>query len=234
MGLGGETSVRYGWLVRAVFGACLAFVYLANSVGMSSDHGVCRAMMNNVLLAYIPVEISLHVPAVRRAAAFWVVVAAWTIFYPNAPYVLTDYFHLAYVDPYVVLESGRHTRILRPDMRLWLTFTILSVSVMVSALFGTWSLDRVAGAVLERLRLAGLGWRAALVALFVTLSSAGIYLGRFPRLHSVDLLMRPRHALGQMASVCSLNMFEFVAMLSLIQFVLWFCLRLLRVSPRSA
>ncbi len=28
--------------------------------------------------------------------------------------------------------------------------------------------------------------------------------------------------------------FEFVAMLSLIQFVLWFCLRLLRVSPRSA
>ena len=105
MGLGGEKSVLYGWLVRAVFGACLAFVYLANSVGMSSDHGVCRAMMNNVLLAYIPVEISLHVPAVRRAAAFWVVVAAWTIFYPNAPYVLTDYFHLAYVDPYVVLPA---------------------------------------------------------------------------------------------------------------------------------
>ena len=108
------------------------------------------------------------------------------------------------------------------------------MSVTVSALFGTWSLDRVAGAVLGRFRIAGLGWRAVLVALFVTLSSAGIYLGRFPRLNSVDLLMRPRHALGQMTSACSLNMFEFVAMLSLVQLVLWACLRLLRASPRSA
>jgi uncharacterized membrane protein len=215
--------------VRAVFGACLAFVYLMNSVGMSSDHSLCRAMMNNVLLAYIPVEMSLHVSPARKAPVFWGLVAVWTIFYPNAPYVRTDYFHLAYVDPYAISANGRPTRILRPDLHMWLTFTILSVSAIVSALFGTWSLDRVVDALLARFRRRGIGWRVSLVSLFVALSSAGIYLGRFPRLNSVDLLTRPHHALGKMTAVCNLNMIEFVAMLSVIQLVLWGCLRLVRV-----
>ena len=222
-------ALWHGWLVRAVFGACLAFVYLTNSIGLSSDQSLCRAMMNNVLLAYIPVELSLHVSPARRAPVFWGLVAVWTVFYPNAPYVLTDYFHLAYVDPYTIAANGKPRRILRPDLHMWLTFTILSVSAIVSALFGTWSLDRMVDALLARFRRTGMGWRVSLVALFVALSSAGIYLGRFPRLNSVDLLTRPHYALGKMTAVCNLNMIEFVAMLSVIQFVLWGCLRLVRM-----
>ena len=222
-------ALWHGWLVRAVFGACLVFVYLMNCVGMSSDHTLCRAMMNNVLLAYIPVEISLHALPTRRAPVFWGLVAVWTVFYPNAPYVLTDYFHLAYVDPYAIAADGKPRRILRPDLHMWLTFMILSVSAIVSALFGTWSLDRVVDTLLAKFRRRGMGWRVSLVALFVALSSAGIYFGRFPRLNSVDLLTRPLYALGKMAAVCKLNMIEFVAMLSVIQLVLWGCLRLVRV-----
>ena len=207
----GTDALWYGWLVRAVFGACLAFVYLTNSIGLSSDQSLCRAMMNNVLLAYIPVELSLHMSPARRAPVFWGLVAVWTVFYPNAPYVLTDYFHLAYVDPYTIAANGKPRPIL--------------------ALFGTWSLDRLVDTLLARFRRTGMGWRVSLIALFVALSSAGIYLGRFPRLNSVDLLTRPHYALGKMTAVCNLNMIEFVAMLSVIQFVLWGCLRLVRVCP---
>ena len=217
------------WLVRAAFGALMAFVYVVCSFGIDSDHSLCRAMMNNLFLAYLPVEMALHVSSAHPAFVFWGMVAAWTIFYPNAPYVLTDYFHLAHVDPYIpVMEGGRRLRILRPDLRIWLTFTVLSLSALVSALFGTWSLDHVVRAVQVRIRRRGAAWLLALVTLFAALSSAGIYLGRFPRLHSIHLLTRPGHAVGQMASSCSLNMVEFIAMLTLLQVVLWGCLRLLR------
>ena len=224
------------WLVRAAFGASLAFIYVAYSMGMDSDHTLCRAMVNNILLAYLPVEMALHVSARIPAMAFWGLVAVWVVFYPNAPYVLTDYFHLAHVDPYVpVVDGGRHTRILRPDLRLWLTFTVLSVSAMVSALFGTWSLDHVARAVQARIRRPGAMWLLAIVLAFAALSSAGIYLGRFHRVHSLHLLTKPGHTLERMASACSLNLFEFMAMLTLVQVVLWSSLRLLRtISAKDA
>ena len=157
---------------------------------------------------------------------------AWLLFYPNAPYVLTDYFHLAHIDPYITQEGGKCTRIVRPDLRLWLTFTVLSVSAMISAILGTWSLDHVVGHLQARIRRYGSVWLLLLVAALAALSSIGIYLGRFPRIHSVHMLTRPRHVLGKMATACNLNMFEFVILLTLIQLVMWGCLRLLRKASQ--
>jgi len=219
---------RHIWIVRAMFGGCIAFNYLAYRVGLASDNSVCWAMVNNVFLAYLPVEMSFHVSWKRHAFAFWGMFIAWLLFYPNAPYVLTDYFHLAYVDPYVTQEGGKSIRIVRPDLRLWLTFTVLSSSAMISAILGTWSLDHVAGHLQARIRRHGSVWLVLLVATLAALSSVGIYLGRFPRIHSVHLLTSPYNALGKMATACSLNMFEFVILLTWIQLVMWGCLRLLR------
>ena len=219
---------RYRWIIRAMFCGCIAFSYLAYFVGLASDRSVCLAMVNNVFLAYLPVEMSLHVSWQRQAFVFWGMFVAWLLFYPNAPYVLTDYFHLAHVNPYVAKEGGKSIRIVRPDLRLWLTFTVLSASAMVSAIFGAWSLDHVTGHLQARIRRHDSGWRVLFVAVLAALSSVGIYFGRFPRIHSVHLLTNPCHTLGKMATSCSLNMFEFVILLTLIQLVMWGCLRLLR------
>lgn len=219
-------KTRFSWIVRAMFGSCLAFVYLAGATGLSSDSSICPAMVENVFLAYLPVEMSLHVHRFRHALAFWGMVAGWMVFYPNAPYILTDYFHLAHVDPYVA--SGR--RILRPDMRLWLTFTVLSVSAVVGAILGTWSLDHVAGLIQERIGRPKAIWRFSTVAVLAALSSAGIYLGRFARIHSVHLFTRPHRAFGEVCSSIGVNMLEFVVLVSLVQLALWACLRFLIVS----
>ena len=151
-----------------MFCGCIVLSYVAYRVGLSSDYSLCRAMVNNVFLAYLPVEMSFHVSCKRHAVAFWGMVIAWLLFYPNAPYVLTDYFHLAHIDPYVAREGGKSIRIVRPDLRLWLTFTVLSSSAMISAILGTWSLDHVAGHLQARIRRQGSAWLALLVAAGMT------------------------------------------------------------------
>ena len=223
----------FEWIVRIMFAACLAFAYLAGSTGLASDKSICPAMVNNVILAYLPVELSLHLHRIRHACVFWGMVVAWTIFYPNAPYILTDYFHLAYVDPYILPKDGKVVRILRPDMRLWLTFTVLSVSAVISAMFGTWSADHVAGLLQKRLRRPGAIWRFSIVAAFASLSSAGIYLGRFTRIHSVHLFTRPHHALDKVSSSIGINMLEFVILVTFIQLALWICLKSLIAKKDS-
>ena len=221
------------WVVRATFCGCMIFAYLGYWLGYSSDHDVCLAMRNNTVLAYLPVEMSLHLSANRKTSVFWLLFALWAIFFPNAPYVLTDYFHLARVDPYIILASGKRTSLVRPESGLWLTFTVVSVSAIACTLFGTWSLDRVAGMLQRRLKRTGPMWRFAFVACFATLASVGIYLGRFPRLNSVDLLMRPGHAIGQLASSVGMNMLEFTIMLTLVQVLVWGCMRFFLAASKA-
>ena len=221
------------WIVRSMFGSCIAFSYLTYCLGLASDTEVCRAMVNNVFLAYLPVEMSFYVSWKRHAFAFWGMFIAWLLFYPNAPYVLTDYFHLAHIDPYITQESGKRIRIIRPDLRLWLTFAVLSSSAMISAILGTWSLDHVTVHLQARIRRHGPVWLVLLVAALAALSSVGIYLGRFPRIHSVHLLTSPHLVLGKMTTSCNMNMLEFVILLTLIQLVIWGCLRLLRKANQA-
>lgn len=222
------------WGVRLAFVGCVAFSLLAMFIAPDqTGHKLCRAMRNNVLLAYIPIELSLHVPSCRSRLAFCACCVAWLIFFPNAPYVLTDFFHLAMYDPYVILESGKRTSILRHDLHLWFTFTVLSVNAIVCALFGTWSLDNVIGALLARIGRAGIWLRSLLALVFTALASAGIYLGRFPRLHSIHLFTKPQHAFGQMASAVGLNLIEFVVLLTFVQMVLWSWLRFYRYAGES-
>ena len=94
--------------------------------------------------------------------------AAWLVFLPNAPYVLTDFIHL-----------GTRHRLF--DSVVFAAFTSLALG-FVSLLVVQLVVTRAAGAFM--------GWLVALSAL--ALSSVGIYLGRVQRLNSWDVLQRPR------------------------------------------
>src|SRR5919202_613679 len=96
--------------------------------------------------------------------------AAWLVFLPNAPYVVTDFVHL-----------GEEHRLYDAVVISSFSFTALALgfaSLMLVQLVVT----RAAGAVF--------GWGVALSALF--LSSVGVYLGRVSRLNSWDVVARPR------------------------------------------
>ncbi len=98
--------------------------------------------------------------------------ALWLTFLPNAPYVLTDFLHLA---P-------------SPAIPLWYDIALLASCAGSGLLLGYISLADVQ-AVIARRYSARAGWALAAAALL--LSAFGIYLGRFLRWNSWDLLVDP-------------------------------------------
>ena len=98
----------------------------------------------------------------------------WLLFFPNAPYILTDFFHLD----------------TRPGVPLWfdiLLLVVFSWTGIFLAMASLRTMQRVVQAYLGR----WIGWLFSLAAL--SLSAVGIYLGRFERWNSWDVLSQPDH-----------------------------------------
>jgi uncharacterized membrane protein len=102
----------------------------------------------------------------------------WLLFFPNAPYMLTDFIHLGE----------------RPTAPLWYDGLMLSSFAWTALLVGFLSLYLVQLAVR---RVAGVAWSWFVVAGALLLASFGVYLGRFVRFNSWDALIRP----GRVAQV---------------------------------
>jgi uncharacterized membrane protein len=130
----------------------------------------------NMALAWVPFVAALALDDVRSTplSLQLPLLALWLVFFPNAPYLVTDLIH---IDPANTSTIG-----ILGDAAL------VSVAPVGLAL-GFSSLMLVERAVRERF-----GGRTALATAVLSLlaASLGIYLGRVVRLNSWDLLTRPR------------------------------------------
>jgi uncharacterized membrane protein len=97
----------------------------------------------------------------------------WLLFFPNAPYMVTDFIHLG--------ES--------PTVPLWYDGLMLSSFAWTALLLGFASVYLVQMTVRGIL---GLAWSWVLVAAAFVVASFGVYLGRFGRFNSWDALIRPQ------------------------------------------
>lgn len=134
----------------------------------------------NLFLAWLPVLMALAAVALRRIPVLlWASGAAWLLFLPNAPYLLTDLGHL-----------GRWG-----NAPYWFDLLLLLVFALTGLLLGFVSLKVMHQLVQERLGQVA-GWLFAIVTL--SLSSLGVYIGRFLRWNSWDMLVQPSHVLGDL------------------------------------
>ncbi|WP_435200876.1 DUF1361 domain-containing protein [Janibacter sp. GS2] len=130
----------------------------------------------NLFLAWVPYVIAVVMTALDRARApGWVLGAlgvAWLLFLPNAPYILTDFIHVGAI----------------PGAPRWFDAALIGAFAGTGLLLGLASLLLVHHMVARR---AGplAGWALAVGSL--ALSSLGIYLGRFPRFNSWDVVTNP-------------------------------------------
>jgi uncharacterized membrane protein len=136
-----------------------------------------RFLVWNLVLAWVPLAAALACNALARGRRYGLAVGAgviWLLFFPNAPYMLTDYVHI------------RETPLASP---LWWDALMLSSFVWTSLMLGFFSLY-----LMQEVWRAHFGrvvsWVLAAVAL--ALGSFGVYLGRFVRLNSWDALLHPR------------------------------------------
>ena len=142
----------------------------------------------NLFLAWRPYGFSrLFVYA--RARSKWPAYAAgaaWLLFYPNAPYMITDFIHISHFEFYGAV--GADGRVFRSDLGMWYIFFLIAMFVMTGLAAGSLSL-----AAMHRHVRARHGGRAGW--LFVggvsVLSGFAIYLGRFVRLNSWELITHP-------------------------------------------
>ncbi len=130
----------------------------------------------NLILAWIPALIALGVyDAFRRGASTLTVIgggAVWLLFFPNAPYIVTDLKHLRTFDAAPV----------------WYDAVLACSAAWAGLALGFISLYLMQS-VVRRTFGALNAWFFALAVL--ALSSFGIYLGRFQRWNSWDLVTRP-------------------------------------------
>lgn len=204
------------WLIRI-----FTLVYCLYMLVYSADYSF---MALNVFLAYIPLELSFHIEKVNQTF-FLIISALWLLFYPNAPYLFTDFFHLEQLPIY----EGMNQIFLR-SLSGWLSFAMLTIGICVWGFLGMNSLLVLAKEWHKRLLLKK-SWQTWLVFFFINfLTSLAIFVGRFDRLHSVHLFTQPIHTIQTIFFHWSLNKIGFICLFILLQCCLFIAIIYVRRS----
>lgn len=143
--------------------------------------GYYRFLIFNLFLACIPLFLSTALRLASHWRFHWTIQLAgfglWLLFLPNAPYILTDILHLTWVS----------------HAPAWYDLALLLSCSGTGLLVGYLSLSDVQGIVARSFGTIS-GWIFALVSL--VLSGFAIYLGRFLRWNSWDVLVTPTRVFG--------------------------------------
>lgn len=155
---------------------CLALV-LAR--GAAAERWRFAGLFWNLILAWIPLLLALGLDWVARRpiprpGALWSCGVVWFLFFPNSAYIVTDLVHFK--------KWGQD------GIPKWFDLLLINAHAFAGVFLGCLALHVVAGLIRERHgpRLATL-FAAGMLAL----GAFGIYLGRFLRLNSWDVLTRP-------------------------------------------
>jgi uncharacterized membrane protein len=181
-------------------------------------------LIGNLFLAWLPLIFAVLACEYYRNGAkqnwrFAGLAGAWLLFFPNAPYIFTDVIHLL---------AGRF-------QHFWVDLTLILLCAFTGLVLGFVSLYLMQS-VVRRIY----GWAAGwfFVAAVAGLSSFGIYLGRFLRFNSWDVLVKPvklYHGINRWAAdpLANANTFAFPALFATFLFIAYVLLYALTHLPQT-
>lgn len=126
----------------------------------------------NLFLAWLPLLFSSMIKNEKFSFKNVMFFCLWLLFFPNAPYLITDLFHLEQ----------------REGMPLYYDLVLLFMAAWNGLLMGLYSLRNIEQLLLKRFSVA----KVKLMLLsFFALCGFGIYLGRYDRYNSWHLVTQP-------------------------------------------
>ncbi|MDQ1459319.1 MAG: hypothetical protein QOI08_803 [Actinomycetota bacterium] len=146
-------------------------------------------MLWNIFLAAVPAVLALALfpTSVRRGVAWWLGFGAWVLFLPNAPYLLTDVVHMVHDIKLASSDSWAYVVIVTYGTLFAFGLASYALSLQLFRRF----LHRTV-----RSRFV-----APAIVLVHALCVLAMYLGRFIRLNSWDVLVAPGTVLSSVLHV---------------------------------
>jgi len=186
-------------------GASIISIFLVVARMAVSDSRLHTNLVFNLLLAWIPFILSyiIYVMSWKRSLLYFflpITAFLWLIFFPNAPYILTDLQHLS------------HQTASAP---LWYDVIVMIWFSWTGLLLGLVSLYLMHD-IVQRKYGRTIGW--VFVFVVSAASSLGVYLGRFVRLNSWDILQDPGEIAVSLLGLVidpSLRLFAFTSLFAI-------------------
>jgi uncharacterized membrane protein len=140
----------------------------------------------NLFLAWLPytfsvIAASFYQTSSKRWGFILLFIIFWLVFFPNAPYIVTDFY---YLDP-------------RPPIPLWFDISLIAIFAFTGCFLAIASL-RIIHLMIDKSLGKIVGWLFALFSL--GLASLGVYLGRFGRYNSWDILLAPKSLIKELVT----------------------------------
>jgi len=130
----------------------------------------------NLFLAFLPwvlTSLVMMKPKIQsKKGTLFLLLFSWLIFFPNAPYILTDLFHLSS----------------NSAMPMWFDLILILSFAWVGLIFGflsLWDIEKLMSSKLSKTQI------SIVSSALLFLSSFGIYLGRYLRFNSWDIINNP-------------------------------------------
>lgn len=159
----------------------------------------------NLFLCIIPLYLSIKLKLLyfkNKGKNIWLYLIGftWLLFYPNAPYIITDFVHLSFID---FFEKTYYSFSPIKDLRIWYDLILFFFFIITGFFMGLFSLYTVHEVLKDKF---GKKLGFILIFLITFLSSFAIYLGRFLRLNSWNIVTDP---VGLIKDIfLSINMFS--------------------------
>lgn len=177
----------------------------------------------NLFLAWVPLILSLgmnHIDKIKEYSTKKTIYLlclgfCWLIFFPNAPYIVTDIIHLSNYNYYTISD---YSYSFDSSFIIWYDFILIMLFVFTGYILGHVSLYNV-HSIIEKKFKKMVGW----IFIFIVsiLSGFAIYLGRFIRLNSWEIVSNPVNLIKTILANINIGSIKFTLMFGIFIFLIY-------------
>ncbi|MCT4565556.1 MAG: DUF1361 domain-containing protein [Maledivibacter sp.] len=178
----------------------------------------------NLFLAWVPLFLSLGINHINKNMKYGAKKTiyllflgfSWLMFFPNAPYIVTDVIHLSIYNYYHNISEYAYN--FNTDFMIWYDLILIMLFIFTGYIVGHISLYNMHKIIEEKLEKV-VGWIFVCIVSF--LSGFAIYLGRFLRLNSWEMASNPVNLIKAILASINIGSIKFTLMFGFFIFLIY-------------